>query len=107
MFPGCLHCQLGVNDAIGDTQKPEGKEICDWEVGGWKTTLIALQDRKEIPFCIRDMGWDITVFLVGSNPFRFLGYSGVRHIDEYVGCHIGGQCNSSMTESNICLKILS
>jgi len=47
------------------------------------------------------------VFLIGSNPFRFLEYSGVHHINEYVRCHIRGQCNSSMTESNINLKNLS
>ena len=64
--------QLGGNDAVGDTRKPEGEEICDWEVRGWETALIALWDRKAITFCIRDMSWDVTVFLVGSNPFRFL-----------------------------------
>ena len=91
--------RLGVNDAIGDTRKPEGEEICDWEVGGWETTLIAGRDGKAIPFCIRDVGWDIAVFLVGSNPFGFLECSGVHQVNEYVGCHIGGQCNSSAAES--------
>lgn len=57
-------------------------------------TLIALWDGKPITFYIRDMSWDITVFLVGSNPFGFLGYSGVHEINVYVGCHIGGQCKA-------------
>jgi hypothetical protein len=34
-----------------------------------------------------DVSWDIAVFVIGSNPFRFLEYSGVCHINEHVGCH--------------------
>ena len=42
--------------------------------------------------------WDCSK-LTGSNPFGFLEYSGVHYVNKYVGCHIGGQCNSSATES--------